>query len=251
MIALVDHVARAVSPDAQGAPHRDRRQRERRRPQRRAGRARRRASRRRPAWTSQPLPALSREQVEALRKERDDLRDQLLRKRAEFENYRKRVERDRAAGRPPTPPPPCSRPLVPTLDNLDRALEAAGAESTLREGVELTRRELLAPARAPGRDDRGSRRASRSTRSAIRRSPTRRRRARRTAPSSRSSARATPSRTACSARPWSRWPRADEGARRRRAGRGTLRRLLVERERGRSWVRSSASTSGRRTPAWP
>ena len=43
----------------------------------------------------QPMPALDREQVEALRKERDELRDQLLRKRAEFENYRKRVERDR------------------------------------------------------------------------------------------------------------------------------------------------------------
>ena len=42
-----------------------------------------------------PVPALTREEIEALRRERDDLREQLLRKRAEFENYRKRVERDR------------------------------------------------------------------------------------------------------------------------------------------------------------
>ena len=33
--------------------------------------------------------------------------------------------------------------MIPTIDNLDRALEATGAESTLRQGVELTRRELL------------------------------------------------------------------------------------------------------------
>src|SRR4029079_19349092 len=41
----------------------------------------------------QPMPALDREQVEALRKERDDLRDQLLRRRADFENYPQRGAR--------------------------------------------------------------------------------------------------------------------------------------------------------------
>jgi molecular chaperone GrpE len=91
----------------------------------------------------QPMPALDREQVEALRKERDELRDQLLRKRAEFENYRKRVERDREqAGTDASAA--VLKALVPTIDNLDRALEATAAEGTLREGVELTRRELLA-----------------------------------------------------------------------------------------------------------
>ena len=33
--------------------------------------------------------------AEALQKERDDLYDRLLRKTAEFDNFRKRVERDR------------------------------------------------------------------------------------------------------------------------------------------------------------
>jgi molecular chaperone GrpE len=89
-----------------------------------------------------PMPALDREQVEALRRERDELRDQLLRKRAEFENYRKRVDRDREqAGIDATAA--LLKDVIPTLDNLDRALEAAGAESTLRQGVELTRRDFL------------------------------------------------------------------------------------------------------------
>ena len=91
----------------------------------------------------QPMPALDREQVEALRRERDELRDQLLRKRAEFENYRKRVERDREQSAIDATAS-VLKAVIPTIDNLDRALEATGAENTLRQGVELTRRELLA-----------------------------------------------------------------------------------------------------------
>jgi molecular chaperone GrpE len=90
-----------------------------------------------------PMPALDREQVEALRRERDDLRDQLLRRRAEFENYRKRVDRDREQSGIEAAAV-LLKDIIPTLDNLDRALEATGAESTLRQGVELTRREFLA-----------------------------------------------------------------------------------------------------------
>jgi molecular chaperone GrpE len=90
-----------------------------------------------------PLPALDREQVEALRRERDELRDQLLRRRAEFENYRKRVDRDREQSGIESAAA-LLKDIIPTLDNLDRALEATGAESTLRQGVELTRREFLA-----------------------------------------------------------------------------------------------------------
>jgi molecular chaperone GrpE len=90
-----------------------------------------------------PVPALTREETEALRRERDELREQLLRKRAEFENYRKRVERDRQqAGTDAAAD--VLKGLVPTLDNLDRALESASKDDPLREGVELTRRELLA-----------------------------------------------------------------------------------------------------------
>lgn len=90
-----------------------------------------------------PMPPLDREGIEALRKERDDLRDQLLRKRAEFENYRKRVERDRQQASVDAAAN-VFKALVPSLDNLDRALEAQGDEAALRQGVELIRRDLLA-----------------------------------------------------------------------------------------------------------
>jgi molecular chaperone GrpE len=89
-----------------------------------------------------PVPALTREEVEALRRERDELREQVLRKRAEFENYRKRVERDRQQAWTDAAAA-IFKGLVPTVDNLDRALESASTEDPLREGVELTRRELL------------------------------------------------------------------------------------------------------------
>jgi molecular chaperone GrpE len=96
-----------------------------------------------------PVPALTREEIEALRRERDELREQLLRKRAEFENYRKRVERDRQqAGTDAAAE--VLKGLVPTLDHLDRALESAAKDDPLREGVELTRRELLAFLEAQG-----------------------------------------------------------------------------------------------------
>ena len=89
-----------------------------------------------------PVQALTREEIEALRRERDDLREQVLRKRAEFENYRKRVERDRQQAWTDAAAA-IFKGLVPTVDNLDRALESASTEDPLREGVELTRRELL------------------------------------------------------------------------------------------------------------
>jgi len=80
-------------------------------------------------------------EVEALKRERDELKDQLLRRRADFENFKRRVERDRQqaaqealAG--------FLRALVPTLDNLERALGASGDEASVRDGVDLIRRDL-------------------------------------------------------------------------------------------------------------
>jgi molecular chaperone GrpE len=78
--------------------------------------------------------------IEELRKERDELRDQLLRRRAEFENYRKRTERDRALSAEDAKAS-VFKLLVPTLDDLDRALASPTLEG-LREGVELLRRNL-------------------------------------------------------------------------------------------------------------
>ena len=83
------------------------------------------------------------DELSALRRERDALQEQLLRRRAEFENYRKRVERDRTqAGFEAAAT--LFRELIPTVDNLERALASGAGEETLRQGVELTYRDLLA-----------------------------------------------------------------------------------------------------------
>jgi len=79
--------------------------------------------------------------LEALRQERDDLKDALLRRRAEFENYRRRVERDRGSAGAEAEAG-ILRQVLGTVDNLERALAADGADSGLREGVSLTLREL-------------------------------------------------------------------------------------------------------------
>ncbi|HXB57031.1 MAG TPA: nucleotide exchange factor GrpE [Vicinamibacteria bacterium] len=92
-----------------------------------------------------PAPAgvpPSREEFEALKRAGVELQDQLLRKRADFENYRKRVERDRQQATVDAVAA-IFRDLIPTLDNLERALKAGGGEEALRTGVELTQRELL------------------------------------------------------------------------------------------------------------
>ena len=96
-------------------------------------------------------PALPSEagELESLRAERDALKDRLLRKAAEFDNFRKRVERDRAQSSLDAAAD-VLKAVVPALENLDRALQAQGDEAALREGVELTRRELLASLEAKG-----------------------------------------------------------------------------------------------------
>jgi molecular chaperone GrpE len=89
------------------------------------------------------------ERLAALQAEVDGLKEQLLRKRADFENFRRRMERERQN----TWNDACVdlfRALVPTLDNLERALEVTGDTGSLREGVVLTQRELLALLEARG-----------------------------------------------------------------------------------------------------
>jgi molecular chaperone GrpE len=86
---------------------------------------------------------------DALRQEASDLRDRLLRTSADFDNYRKRTERERrelaeyAAS-------DLAKDLLPVIDDLERALNAS-AETTssdpqlaaLREGVGLVHRQFL------------------------------------------------------------------------------------------------------------
>jgi molecular chaperone GrpE len=80
-----------------------------------------------------------------LPRQRDDFYDRLLRKTAEFDNYRKRVERDRQSMAEGVTAD-VVRDLLPLVDDLERALKAEtggeGAEA-YRKGVELIHRQLL------------------------------------------------------------------------------------------------------------
>lgn len=86
------------------------------------------------------------DELDALRAERDELRDRFMRALADAENSRKRAERDRREAEQ-YGGSRLARDLLPVFDNLKRALDAASDEtrasaSALIEGVELTLREL-------------------------------------------------------------------------------------------------------------
>jgi molecular chaperone GrpE len=88
-------------------------------------------------------PVPEREEQDPLRREVADLREQLLRKRAEFENYRRRTEREREQiGQEKAAQ--VLQGLIPTIDNLERALSAATEDDPLKQGVEMIRKELMA-----------------------------------------------------------------------------------------------------------
>jgi molecular chaperone GrpE len=82
--------------------------------------------------------------VEALRREKDALQDRLLRTAAEFDNYRKRVERDRRE-QADAMAADALADLIPIIDDLERALQApaGGDADSLRKGVELIHRQML------------------------------------------------------------------------------------------------------------
>jgi molecular chaperone GrpE len=83
-------------------------------------------------------------QIAQLKQERDELRDQALRARAEFANYQKRakqqadVERAYAVGS-------LAKDLLDPLDNLDRAIEALRAKGAegVTAGLDMVQKQLL------------------------------------------------------------------------------------------------------------
>jgi molecular chaperone GrpE len=87
-----------------------------------------------------------------LKQERDEYYDRLLRKTAEFDNYRKRTDRERqqladAAAAD------LLEELLPLVDDMERALKAdPGTEATaaIRTGVELIHKQLLETLRKRG-----------------------------------------------------------------------------------------------------
>jgi molecular chaperone GrpE len=76
-------------------------------------------------------------------RERDQYYDLLLRTRAEFDNYRKRIERGRQEWADAAAAD-LLRDLLPLVDDLERALETETADAdAYRRGVELIHRQLL------------------------------------------------------------------------------------------------------------
>ena len=94
----------------------------------------------------QDIEYIDAEELEALRAERDDMRDRFMRALADAENARKRGERDRREAEQ-YGGSKLARDLLPVHDALRRAVDAASPEqreaaAALIEGVELTLREL-------------------------------------------------------------------------------------------------------------
>lgn len=96
-------------------------------------------------------PVSPEQEIEQLQQELAESKDQFLRLAAEFENFKRRIEREREtlvkyAGEN------ILRELLASVDNLDRALEQGSAETddvqqkfdAMLEGVSLTQKGLLA-----------------------------------------------------------------------------------------------------------
>jgi molecular chaperone GrpE len=94
---------------------------------------------------TEPREAEAQEQaLDALRKEKDALQDRLLRVAAEFDNYRKRVERDRREQAESATADALSD-LLPIIDDLERALKApaTGEAEGFRKGIELIHQQTI------------------------------------------------------------------------------------------------------------
>src|SRR2546427_6699745 len=88
-----------------------------------------------------PAEAVTAER-DQLQAENADLQDRLLRRQAEFENFRRRAERDRSdflqyAGME------IVRELLPVLDDFERALKTETSDAGFRKGVELIYQRLI------------------------------------------------------------------------------------------------------------
>jgi molecular chaperone GrpE len=80
--------------------------------------------------------AVSRADYEQLKGERDQLVDRVARLQAEFENARKRAERERQEYRDYAAASVVEQ-FLPVLDNFELALKSTGSTEQLRSGVEL------------------------------------------------------------------------------------------------------------------
>ena len=90
---------------------------------------------------AQPEPEREPDPLAEAQAERDEYLELARRTQADFENYRKRTAKDVAAAGERAKVG-LVRELLPVVDNLERALESAGEEASLSEGVRLVLTEL-------------------------------------------------------------------------------------------------------------
>jgi molecular chaperone GrpE len=92
----------------------------------------------------QTLPP-EQQEIEALKRERDDLFDRLLRKQAEFENFRKRMEREKSEYTQ-FASAELMKEMLNALDSFDLAIRNAAAEAkdsvNMLRGFELIHKQL-------------------------------------------------------------------------------------------------------------
>ena len=86
-------------------------------------------------------PAAEEMSISRLEEELEELRDRSIRTLADFENYRRRAERERDELRRYAAFEAMSD-FLPVLDNLERALSAGGSADDVRVGVEMIRRQM-------------------------------------------------------------------------------------------------------------
>src|SRR5690242_13028218 len=80
--------------------------------------------------------------LESLRRDKDALQERLLRTAAEYDNYRKRVDRERRELAEFASSDVLAE-ILPIIDNLERALQApAGGEDAFRKGVEMIHKQM-------------------------------------------------------------------------------------------------------------
>jgi molecular chaperone GrpE len=87
-----------------------------------------------------------------LKQQRDDYYERLLRKTAEFDNYRKRTDRERVQ-LAEAAAADLLQELLPLVDDLERALKAdtgGAATEPIRRGVELIHKQLIETLRKRG-----------------------------------------------------------------------------------------------------
>jgi molecular chaperone GrpE len=86
-------------------------------------------------------PAVAAGELERLRREAGELRDRVVRTLADFENYRKRAERERQDAKRYALFEIMAE-VLGVVDHLDLALSAEGPAEDLKRGVEMIRRQL-------------------------------------------------------------------------------------------------------------